>query len=304
MSSLVEQKFGEAAADYATSAVHARGPSLARVVELVAPQAAWRALDVATGAGHTALTFAPHVGHVIASDITEEMLAQARALAEAKALGNVETARADAAALPFEMRDLRSRHVPACRASLPRSGGVRRRGLARLEAGRHVGAHRQHQPRRRDDASASGLSCATQRSSTTRSRSCAIRATAAAWRWRSGSSCWATPGSSICAPKSSTRTSPLTPGLSACAAMPVPSAGSRSMLGGEQLTALLKPRVTNDGLIFSLRKRSSSRARPTRMSKAPNWQNASAPTLADFEVLAAAAWERCRRCSATRRATS
>jgi SAM-dependent methyltransferase len=102
MSSLVEQKFGEAAADYATSAVHARGPSLARVVELVAPQAGWRALDVATGAGHTAHTFAPHVAHVIASDITEEMLAQARSLAAAKALGNVETARANAAALPFE----------------------------------------------------------------------------------------------------------------------------------------------------------------------------------------------------------
>jgi predicted Zn-dependent protease with MMP-like domain len=28
------------------------------------------------------------------------------------------------------------------------------------------------------------------------------------------------------------------------------------------------------------------------MSKASKWQNASAPTLADFEVLAAAAWER------------
>jgi SAM-dependent methyltransferase len=102
MSSLVEQKFGAAADDYATSAVHARGPSLARVVELVAPQVGWRALDVATGAGHTALTFAPHVAHIIASDITEEMLAQARSLAAAKALGNFETARADAAALPFE----------------------------------------------------------------------------------------------------------------------------------------------------------------------------------------------------------
>lgn len=49
--SLVKEKFGAAAADYAASAVHAKGPSLARVVELVAPQSHWRALDVATGGG-------------------------------------------------------------------------------------------------------------------------------------------------------------------------------------------------------------------------------------------------------------
>jgi len=99
---LVQQKFGAAAADYAASCVHARGPSLARVVDLVAPQSGWRMLDVATGAGHTGLAFAPHVAHVIASDITEEMLAEARKLAAEKGFTNVETARADAAALPFK----------------------------------------------------------------------------------------------------------------------------------------------------------------------------------------------------------
>jgi len=100
--SLVQQQFGAHAAAYATSAVHAKGASLGRVVELVQPQRAWQALDVATGAGHTAAAFAPHVAHVIASDVTEEMLEETRKLAADKGLTNVETAVADAEALPFE----------------------------------------------------------------------------------------------------------------------------------------------------------------------------------------------------------
>ncbi len=99
--SLVQEKFGAAAADYAASAVHAKGPSLGRVVGLVSPQRDWRVLDVATGAGHTALAFAPHVAHVIASDITDEMLKEAGGLAAAKGLENVETAHASADALAF-----------------------------------------------------------------------------------------------------------------------------------------------------------------------------------------------------------
>lgn len=99
---LVQQKFGAAAADYAASAVHAKGPSLARLVELVGPRPRWRVLDVATGAGHTAIAFAPLVAHVFASDVTNEMLAQAAKLAADKGLANVDTARADAGALPFD----------------------------------------------------------------------------------------------------------------------------------------------------------------------------------------------------------
>lgn len=73
----VRSKFGPAAADYAASEVHAKGESLARIVELVAPQKTWTALDVATGAA----VFAPHVATVIASDITDEMLQEAAKLA-------------------------------------------------------------------------------------------------------------------------------------------------------------------------------------------------------------------------------
>jgi SAM-dependent methyltransferase len=99
--SLIQKQFGVAAADYAASAVHASGPSLARLVAMVQPKPDWRVLDVATGAGHTALAFAPLVARVVASDITDEMLAQAAKLAATRRLTNVETARAEAGELAF-----------------------------------------------------------------------------------------------------------------------------------------------------------------------------------------------------------
>ena len=99
--SLAQQRFGAAAADYATSAVHAKGASLVRLVELTEPESHWRVLDVATGAGHTALAFAPHVAKVTATDITDEMLAEARKLAADRGLANVRTLSAKAEDLPF-----------------------------------------------------------------------------------------------------------------------------------------------------------------------------------------------------------
>jgi ubiquinone/menaquinone biosynthesis C-methylase UbiE len=98
---LVQQQFGANAANYSTSAVHAKGASLARLVELVQPAKDWIALDIATGAGHTAAAFAPHVTKIIASDLTPEMLEQTRKLAQQKGLANMETASADAEKLPF-----------------------------------------------------------------------------------------------------------------------------------------------------------------------------------------------------------
>jgi ubiquinone/menaquinone biosynthesis C-methylase UbiE len=100
MSSLV-QKFGAASTDCAASAVHAKGGSLARLMELVDPKPSWRVLDVATGAGHTALAFAPRVAKVTASDITDQMLAEAKKLAAERGLGNVRTSSAKAEDLPF-----------------------------------------------------------------------------------------------------------------------------------------------------------------------------------------------------------
>lgn len=99
--SLVQAQFGANAAAYATSDVHAAGESLAMLVGMADPRPDWIGLDVATGAGHMALAFAPHIARIIASDITAEMLAETAALARARGLENVETQIAAADRLPF-----------------------------------------------------------------------------------------------------------------------------------------------------------------------------------------------------------
>ena len=97
-----QEQFGKNSAHYLTSAPHAAGKSLERLVALTAPQKAWRVLDVATGGGHVAYTFAPHVGRVWATDITQEMLDMVKAEAAKRGLGNLRTTYAKAEALPFE----------------------------------------------------------------------------------------------------------------------------------------------------------------------------------------------------------
>ena len=99
---LVQEQFGKTAAHYLTSKPHAKGKSLERLVDLTAPQKDWRVLDIATGGGHVAYVFAPHVARVWATDITQEMLDQVAAEAGKRGLGNVRTTYAKAEALPFE----------------------------------------------------------------------------------------------------------------------------------------------------------------------------------------------------------
>ena len=99
---LVQEQFGKTAASYLTSTPHALGKSLERLVELTKPQKTWRALDVATGGGHVAYTFAPHVERMWATDITQEMLDMVKVEAQKRGLANIRTAYAKAEALPFE----------------------------------------------------------------------------------------------------------------------------------------------------------------------------------------------------------
>jgi ubiquinone/menaquinone biosynthesis C-methylase UbiE len=99
---LVQEQFGKTAASYLTSAPHAKGASLERLVELTKPQKNWRGLDVATGGGHVAYTFAPHVERMWATDITQEMLDMVKGEAAKRGLANVRTAYAKAETLPFE----------------------------------------------------------------------------------------------------------------------------------------------------------------------------------------------------------
>lgn len=98
----VQQQFGDKAAAYTTSAVHASRASLDRLVEVVNPRPEWQMLDIATGAGHTAHAFAPYVLRVVATDITLPMAVQARTVARDKKLANVLVAQADAELLPWE----------------------------------------------------------------------------------------------------------------------------------------------------------------------------------------------------------
>lgn len=95
-------QFGANANNYATSEVHAKGASLTRMVELVEPRPEWRALDIATAAGHTAFAFAPHVAHMTATDLTPEMVSLASERAIELGHDNVTVELADAEALPFE----------------------------------------------------------------------------------------------------------------------------------------------------------------------------------------------------------
>jgi ubiquinone/menaquinone biosynthesis C-methylase UbiE len=99
---LVQEQFGKNAAGYLTSTPHALGKSLERLVALTSPQKTWKALDIATGGGHVAYTFAPHVERMWATDITQEMLDMVKAEAAKRGLANIRTAYAKAEALPFE----------------------------------------------------------------------------------------------------------------------------------------------------------------------------------------------------------
>ncbi len=99
---LIQQQFGANADKYATSVIHAKGASLARLVDLTQPRRDWLVLDVSTGAGHTALTFAPRVARVVACDLTSQMLHAAERLANERGIANIEFKSADAHSLPFD----------------------------------------------------------------------------------------------------------------------------------------------------------------------------------------------------------
>ncbi len=163
----VQEQFTAGAEAYVTSEIHSKGFSLDRLLELTQPQPEWRVLDVATGAGHTAIRFAPHVQQVTATDITQRMLELTADMAREKGLAGVKTVAADAENLPFSGRSfdlitcrLAAHHFPALAdfmtesARLLRPGGLLavvdnvvpggrqrgKRGRLTEEAGRYVNA--------------------------------------------------------------------------------------------------------------------------------------------------------------------
>ena len=100
---LSQQQFGAHAQGYVSSPAHAKGYSLDRLVELVVPKPGQRALDLATGGGHTALALARHGAATTAADITFPMLQVAREHINTQLAGAglCTFARMDAERLPF-----------------------------------------------------------------------------------------------------------------------------------------------------------------------------------------------------------
>ncbi len=89
------------AADYVTSIVHASGPDLDQIADFMAGQTEAVVLDLGCGGGHVSFAAAPHVGKMVAVDVTPEMLAQVAREAAARGLHNIETCHAAAENLPF-----------------------------------------------------------------------------------------------------------------------------------------------------------------------------------------------------------
>ena len=97
----VQAQFGGSAAASVTSAGHAAGEDLDRLVAWGAARRPDRVLDLATGGGHTALPFAAIARRVVAVDLTEPMLRAAREHVQARGGAHIEFVAADTSALPF-----------------------------------------------------------------------------------------------------------------------------------------------------------------------------------------------------------
>lgn len=96
----VQSQFGQVAANYATSTVHAKGADLDAMLTAVTLTGNERVLDAGTGTGHTALAFAKQTTHVVAVDFTENMLGQGRQLATEQGITNIDFRLGDVEQLP------------------------------------------------------------------------------------------------------------------------------------------------------------------------------------------------------------
>src|SRR5437867_1375430 len=92
-------QFGKTAAAYVSSATHASGEDLERLIAVAAPRSHERALDLGCGVGHTLCRIAPLVAFVVGADATLEMMQAGRA--SVVTASNAAFAQSDAAALPF-----------------------------------------------------------------------------------------------------------------------------------------------------------------------------------------------------------
>jgi ubiquinone/menaquinone biosynthesis C-methylase UbiE len=97
----VQDYFARTAESYVASFSHRTGDDLKRLIELGEWNPHQRALDIATGGGHTALAVAPHVAHITVTDLTPRMLEKAREFLLSQTVSNAQFQLADAEHLPF-----------------------------------------------------------------------------------------------------------------------------------------------------------------------------------------------------------
>lgn len=116
------EQFGRVASKYRCSADHADLEDLDLLFAGLSPDPRDRVLDVATGAGHTAVALGRRTAKVVASDLTPRMLREARLLTSEAGLPNIVFAAADAEALPFSGAVF---DVAACRIALHHVPDVR-----------------------------------------------------------------------------------------------------------------------------------------------------------------------------------
>lgn len=80
----VRAQYGRVGDAYVRSVGHATGDDLERMLYHAAPQRTDTLLDIATGGGHVTRVIGPHVGRVIVSDLTPEMLDHAVSYGDGK----------------------------------------------------------------------------------------------------------------------------------------------------------------------------------------------------------------------------
>jgi ubiquinone/menaquinone biosynthesis C-methylase UbiE len=97
----VRAQYGKVGDAYVRSEGHAGGNDLDRMLALAEPKPTDTLLDIATGGGHVARKIGPHVGRVIVSDLTPEMLHHAIPYLEAQGV-TAERLVADAQDLPLD----------------------------------------------------------------------------------------------------------------------------------------------------------------------------------------------------------
>ncbi len=97
----IQSQFSATATRDTTSRYHADSPDLDAMLCAVDLRGDERVLDIGTGAGHTAVAFAPRVSEVVALDLTPAMLDEARGLASRRGVDNVRFELGDAMALPY-----------------------------------------------------------------------------------------------------------------------------------------------------------------------------------------------------------